>query len=951
MRPGGVNGCLGLAGGHLDRGLRERPYAAPTRLAEHGRRGREMSVSPHPASDRDASRPPPGALAPPTANLLNDLETLAGLLGGAAAAGSWLDAYLLSAGMVQVAEDWLHAVPGGIERAAPRLAARLPRPLAGLPAAGAAAARGLSRARRHTPGRRAVARWRQRAAGLADTLAAAVLGAPPAPGLADAAAEVAAGVARLPRAARRTLVRLPAAFHDFDQRPADLERLTGAFAALHPDRNLPLAVVGVRTSGSYTAPLHAAALRALGYTRVTVASHRPGEAWFAVEARSLRAVARGGGLALLSDDPPSTGGSLARSAQALERLGYPADRVLILAALPPGTDALPGLLGRHPAVLLRGQDWAVRRRLRTAAVERDLAILTSSPGQVRVRERLADPSGNRRGHLRSVYRVSFGGHERTVLAQGVGLGYLGWHAQAASVALAGRLPRFYGVRDGILYRDWLPEERRLGPLPPWEAAGVAGEVAAYVAERATALPLPEDVTRRLGRRGSAWKRAGDLLARGFGRAEEPVRPLLQIAARELLTPDRPAVVDGRASLGHWFRHGETLLKVDAGEGAFSNADLFCCDPTFDLAGAAAGEGPLFGRLLRAAHEQRSGRDVDPERWLLYQLVQLEERLPPAARATPGAGRELARLLQSYYAEVVFADTETPASGPLCGIDLDGVLETPGLGFPGLTPSAAVALRALARHGYRVILASGRSLREVRDRCFAYPLAGGVAEYGAAVYEAAGERAQSLLSSGQRAGLDRLRRVLAAEDGLQVDPAYRASVRTYRTGPDGRPRALPAAEIQALVAGAGLAGSLQVIQGAGQTDIVPVGVDKGRGLRVLAARLGQVGEPPLALAVGDSLPDLPLLAAARLALATGNADASLRAAGVRVLGRPCQLGFADAVAVLLGHPAGGCETCRLGNLPKRSRLLLAALAGPEQPGLRKLLATARVAVALRRLKAR
>src|SRR5207237_10719821 len=91
------------------------------------------------------------------------------------------------------------------------------------------------------------------------------------------------------------------------------------------------------------------------------------------------------------------------------------------------------------------------------------------------------------------------------------------------------------------------------------------------------------------------------------------------------------------------------------------------------------------------------------------------------------------LINRYLGDLYLDDVATDVDGPLCAIDIDGVLETPWLGFTSSTPAGALALRALAKHGYRTILVSGRSLDEVRDRCAAYPLTGGVAEYGATIY--------------------------------------------------------------------------------------------------------------------------------------------------------------------------------------------------------------------------
>ncbi|MFI5270346.1 MAG: hypothetical protein ACHQ7M_23455, partial [Chloroflexota bacterium] len=59
-------------------------------------------------------------------NLLNDVEVLSGLLVDSVAAGSWLDAFLLAAGIEQVMDDALHPDPLALRRIASRLATGRP---------------------------------------------------------------------------------------------------------------------------------------------------------------------------------------------------------------------------------------------------------------------------------------------------------------------------------------------------------------------------------------------------------------------------------------------------------------------------------------------------------------------------------------------------------------------------------------------------------------------------------------------------------------------------------------------------------------------------------------------------------------------------------------------------------------------------------------------------------
>ncbi|TMC00152.1 MAG: hypothetical protein E6J40_02520 [Chloroflexi bacterium] len=114
------------------------------------------------------------------------------------------------------------------------------------------------------------------------------------------------------------------------------------------------------------------------------------------------------------------------------------------------------------------------------------------------------------------------------------------------------------------------------------------------------------------------------------------------------------------------------------------------------------------------------------------------------------------------------------------------------------------------------------------------------------------------------------------------------------------------------------------------------MDKAAGLRLLA------GDEPMAMAVGDSAEDLPMMRTARFAAAPANADAAVRAAGVRIFNRPCQGGLAQAVEALIGHRPGNCAACKLTNLEPRSRLLLTMLAAQDARGIGKLAAVLRAA---------
>src|SRR5436853_7132695 len=105
-------------------------------------------------------------------NLLNDLETLCGLLVERVAIGDELNSYLLAAGAQQIVEDYLHRDPLSLSRGAARLerlelgrrghiAATIPR----------MAGRLIWRAPVARPGDRSAAHWRSGLAASAQDLA------------------------------------------------------------------------------------------------------------------------------------------------------------------------------------------------------------------------------------------------------------------------------------------------------------------------------------------------------------------------------------------------------------------------------------------------------------------------------------------------------------------------------------------------------------------------------------------------------------------------------------------------------------------------------------------------------------------------------------------------------------------------------------------------------------
>ena len=879
-------------------------------------------------------------------NLLQDFAGLRSLLASNLRSGTLLNTYLLAAGLNQIVEDYIHRDSKLMKGA--KHASRLGRPagpiaVRGLHSANMVMWRRLQRESRFEQ----LLRWQKDFADFVQCLADALVGSPEtmlfqAESWKQRGAELLAPVDNFPLALLRTVLRLPSCFRSFDQRPADLQRLAVDFAHGWPDRHRSLLVIGVRTSGSYLAPLLAAYLKRQGYRTVNVLTLRPGRLLLDAERRALQLISNSDDLALLTDDPPASGDSLSRAARQLEGAGVPHRSIVMLLQLFGPRDSLPSTLQKYATVLLPSDQWAIHRNLTSDHVAKTVGAFLGPSMKVEEITQVLSPSRQwHRSHVSARYRVRYSHvengcqEEGEILAKGVGLGYFGEHALAVAQGLGSYIPTVYGLRDGLLYRSWLPDALRLTSAGAFTEARVAEAISAYVVDRSQALPVEEDVSLRQVGNNPVWQQTSDLLGQAFGGVAPLIRPILHATAQRLLRVDQPSVIDGSMGRSRWFideTGGGGLRKIDFDERAFSNRDRYCFDPVFDLAGAASHDEGNLAERLRRAYSDRTGTLVGEERWLLYRLLHLRDQDAGEDAESPENDRLRARVFQQYYHKVMFQDLPVPESGALCAIDIDGVLETGWFGCSSISPAGALALRALSVHGCRPILCSGRSLDEVRERCKTYRLTGGVAEYGAVAYKSETESVHELLTDADCADLQSLRMVLSQFSGLHLDPAYRYAVRAYRRDATGKRCGLQPDVVASALERSGMRGRVLPIIGVRQTDFMVAGVNKGTGLSALSSDLGPreipVDGKPLAFAIGDTAADLPMLRLATSPFAPANADHAFRREGIPVMDRPYQAGIIQAVTRFLGHRPGGCPDCRAPNLNGDAYLLLIALAAQD-----------------------
>jgi hydroxymethylpyrimidine pyrophosphatase-like HAD family hydrolase len=850
--------------------------------------------------------------------------------------------FLLSCTLLNSVDDYLLGQPYRL----PSKLAAVPLSRAGLRAVHRL--QGLLRRRRV----RQVREWRDRWEGALDAfLRLLVAAAPQAPAVLAAAGKELASALRpgLPHDLLAQHTKLPSAFRKQDLTDLDAIALGRKLTAAFPDRGQPILVAGLRTAGSYFAPLLRAFLEVEGYAEVAALTLRPDKGIPLWDRTELTRRAAGGYLAVLVDEPPGSGDTVALAVDAVRRQGFPDARIAALFPVHPmrrdwreHPEAAP--LADLRILQVEPEEWHKQRLLDPKAAEGRLAEYYRARGfrGVRVQNTAAAERFNaglrasaeetRRARIKRVYEVSLEKEEgqaetRFVLAKGVGWGYLGYHALLAGRRLAGFVPPVLGLRDGILYTEWIPQPSSVGPdegeRGPWVETA-----ASYVAARARALGLPKDPGPALGltSQHEGFELLEKVLSRAYGGAAvvNLMRPRVRQRLAGRLCPF-PTLIDARMRAREWVRGSSSLLKTDFEHHGLGKNELNVADPAYDLADAILemGHSPEEeDRLVRRYVEESGDVGVGERLFLnkvlaglwglasarkaLFQQDQSGERQREWNRLHVRAWEFLTVHALRFCGAACAAPREVAWRSPLVVLDIDGVLDTRTFGFPCTTAAGVQALSLLHAHDHAVAVDTARSVVEVKEYCRAYHLAGGVAEYGSHVWDAVAGRGRCLVSPESLRQLDLARKELEQFPGIFLNDRYEYSARAYTYARESTVP-LPVTTVRRLAADPRF-DRLRFHQTTIDTAVVAREVDKGVGLSALVEWVGGTGLE--AVAVGDSEPDLPMFRAARRSFAPSQIDCArlARFAGCRIARRPYQRGLLE-IARSLVHPDGRrCERC-------------------------------------------
>jgi hypothetical protein len=442
---------------------------------------------------------------------------------------------------------------------------------------------------RHWRRRARVRRWRAGWQAGLDTFFPTLLArTAPDPAVVAVASNTLAALLRSPLPAELLGERIyfPSAFRKHDLTHFDVLALGRKFVARFPDRAQPILLLGLRTAGSYFAPLLRAFLLAEGYRTVEVVTVRPDKGPGAAEQAQLTRCARAGYLAVMVDDSPRTGATLVQGAGVAGKAGFPPQRTAALVPVHPAMRdwrahpeslALAGMV----VLTLEAEEWHKVQLLESMSAGRlreyfqgryfsDTDLVSLTPAEAFIARVQAPAEEARRARLKRVYEVRLrppGGQEETryVLAKSVGWGWLGYHAFLAGQRLAGHVPPVLGLRDGVLYSEWLPQPSHPAPTEDREQRVTAA--AAYVAARVRSLRLGTNPfpSLALHQHHESFRLLDWVLSRAHGGllAANLVRPRLRQRLSRLPCPF-PTLIDGKMESSEWVAGpggGELILDL------------------------------------------------------------------------------------------------------------------------------------------------------------------------------------------------------------------------------------------------------------------------------------------------------------------------------------------------------------------------------------------------------
>jgi hydroxymethylpyrimidine pyrophosphatase-like HAD family hydrolase len=736
---------------------------------------------------------------------------------------------------------------------------------------------------------------------------------------------------QLPTDLLRRRMKIPEGFRCQDLTHYDVFLMVEMFLKNHPVQE-PIAVVGLRTAGAYFAPLAQHYFAALGWKSVDSITIRPKVGVTRKEKKRLRSFIKKKKHIFILDDYPNTGHTLRLTLTILQRFG--ADLKTVTVVVPQHFFKTDWRLSESEAAgvkFLVLESSAIRKQkvLDPEWAEELLTNYYSDLGWDSVRicrhheidllnQRLHNHYGDGfQSRLKNVFELLLMKNNgksslQRVFVKSVGWGWLGYHSYIIAHRLHEYVPRVIGLRDGFLFTEW--DE----PSVKSDSSVSVEKLASYIAARTEKLALKEDPRIHYPDYGWGWLEARAVLRRAYGETIGRLKDARLLKEMRKFSTTKPAVIDGKMHNDEWIMSNSTIYKTDFEHHNFGAPELDIVDSAYDIAGS------VFEFHLNESEEEdlidlykKNADDINIEdRLLLYKLlygtVMMRRSLEKIGRSSNydvqrslclrylAAWNFLIYCMNRFCFSLMPKFREVLWTGRLFFMDVDGVFNSEVFGFPHTTISGIEALNLLHRHGYSVVLNTGRSVEHVRNYCRNFLLPGGVGEYGCFFFDAVRNREIPLVGKESMDELRRCRDAIEKESFAFCDPSYRYAVRLFRFAGKGTV-GLKQEEMIKLLSKLNCKG-LSVLFRESDTYIVPTATHKGSAMMAVQEYLG-IADATCA-AMGDSEFDVTMLEGARSAYAPSNCSSQIRQLGkkgrCRIVPFPAQRGLLAAAKHLTGY---------------------------------------------------
>ena len=185
----------------------------------------------------------------------------------------------------------------------------------------------------------------------------------------------------------------PVPFRRLDLSQKDCLSLGEAFVRRFPDRTQPILLLGLRTAGSYFAPLLRAFFEVEGYRSVALLTIEPNKGVGRRENKELQRFAARGYWALIVDDAPQTSCTVLAGFNIAQRAGFAPGDVKFLVPTHPAKPTWFKTLPEDSVITLPPEQWHKRQLLNPKAAELRLAEYFRSRNFVRLSVAASPPRG------------------------------------------------------------------------------------------------------------------------------------------------------------------------------------------------------------------------------------------------------------------------------------------------------------------------------------------------------------------------------------------------------------------------------------------------------------------------------------------------------------------------------------------------------------------------------